>query len=325
MADLTTPIDIQAIQNTADKIKPKIKSLMMENIREVLATLTPEGGIQHTRDLLTFVDGTVAMPYDPTLANWNKLGEIVKRTIQVRVGMVPIKDEVERYRNTYLITLEELNLTEKQLPFPQWYLETYIGVGLKSMHAVPYQGVYNASGTTPVAIADGYFKIIEDEKTATNITTGDGNYYTLGGAATDYTTSSIGDELRAQYALFPDVTKKNAMVEIRIPYRYKTMYREWLKSEYSYLSPKDYDLTYLDGTDEKAKFIWESAMGSSKKVIMNVPGNMVYGVDRDNKEFGKATIFHPNANPFYIAMVNKIVIGFQIHSLDPRVFNVNNL
>jgi len=325
MADLTTPIDITAIQGTADKTQPKIKKLMMHNIRAVLSTLANIKGVQSTIDMLTFIEGNIAMPYDPTLGNWQTLGEIKKRTAQVRVGMVPIKDEIERYRDTYLIALEDLNLTEKKLPFAQWYLETYVGVGLQSLFILPYQGVYNAAGTTAIAIADGYFKIIEDEKTATNISVALGNMYELSGAATDYTAANIGDELKAQYYSMPEITQQLAVVEIRIPYRYKQMYKEWFKSEYPNITDGDVPTEFLDGTDKKAKFIWESAMGTSKKVIMNVKGVLTYETDRDNKEFGKVKIFHPDNNPFYIAMVNKIVIGFQIHSLDKRVFNVNNL
>jgi len=292
----------------------------------VLSTLANTKGIQSSVDMLTFIEGNLAMPYDPTLSNWQKLGEIKKRTATVRVGMVPIKDEVERYRDTYLVTLQELNLNEKQLPFAQWYLQTVTAVGLQSLFALPYQGVYNSSGTTAVDICDGFFKIIADEKTAGNISTGNGNLYTLSGAATDYTSSTIGDELLAQYNTLPEITRQLAsIVNIRVPYRYREMYRTWLKSEYPNLGPNDYNLDTLDGTDGKGKFIWESAMGLSKKAIMDIPGALTYETDNDNKEFGSIKVFHPDNNPFYVAMVNKIVIGFQIHTLDSRVFNVNNL
>ncbi len=327
MADMTKPIDITVIQGTANKIKPKIKKLMMFTIKTVLATLASMSGIQSQTDLLTFIEGNLAMPYDPTLQNWQSLGEIKKRTAEVKVGMVPLKDEVERYRDTYMVTLEELNLTEKKLPFANWYLETISAVGLNSLHALPYQGVHNATGTTAIDIADGYLKIIADEITAgTDMSVAKGNVYELSGAQTDYTAANIGDELLAQYETFPEVTRQLANVEIRIPFRYKKMYRDWVKSEYPNLSPKEIanELDYLDGTDNKAKFIWESAMGTTKRVIMNVPGTLTYQTDKDNKEFGKMKIFHPNANPFYIACVNKIVIGFQIYTLDKRVINVNN-
>jgi hypothetical protein len=323
--DYTVPIDITEIQDTADKIKPKIKTLMMQNIRTILATLANNDAIQASSDLLTFIDGTSAMPYDPDLSVWNKLGDIKKRTINVKVGMVPIKDEVERYRKTYLVTLDDLNLNQSNLPFAKWYVETITGVGLKSLYVLPYQGVLNASGTTAIDICDGYFKIITDEKNANNITVAKGNLYELTGGASDYTASNIGDLLLEQYDLFPDITKQEAMVEIRLAYRYRKLYRQWLKTEYPYISAADLNasLDSLEGTDGKTKFLWESGMGSSKKVIMNVPGNLIYGTDRDNKEFGKMEIFKPN--PFYIACVNKIVLGFQIYTLDPRAFIVNNL
>lgn len=325
MADKTTPIDITAIQNTADKKKPTIKKLMMHSIRTVLKTLAHMQGIQFKKDFLSFIEGTLAMPYDPELKNWNKLGEIVKREAEVKVGMVPIKDEVERYRDTYLVTLEDLNLTEKKFPFAQWYLETISDTGLQSLFFIPYLGVHNAAGTQAIDICDGYFKIIADEKANGNISEAKGNMYVLEDAATDYTAANIGTQLQKQYKTFPEITRQIGKVEIRIPYRYRDMYREWLKSEYPNLGPNDYDLTYLDGTDKKAKFTWESAMGDAKTVIMNVPGNLTYQTDKDNKEFGKMKIFHPNGNPFYVACVNKIVIGFQIYTLDKRTINVNNL
>lgn len=327
MADLTTPIDIKQIQGTVGKIKPKIKKLMMQSIRSVLSTLVNIKGIQSSVDMLTFIEGNLAMPYDPTLQNWQKLGDIVKRTARVQVGMVPIRDEEERYRDTYLVTLEDLNLSEAKLPFANWYLETIAQVGLQSLFTLPYQGVHDPAGTNALDICDGYFKIIEDEKTnaTPGISSSNGNLYTLGGSATDYDSSNIGEELLGQYLAFPDVTKQLATVEIRIPYRYRNAYRDWYKTEYPNVDPKNIDMNYLDGTDNKAKFIWESAMGASKKVIMNVPGNMTYETDRDNKEFGKMKVFRPENNPFYIACVNKIVIGFQIHTLDKRVFSVNNL
>lgn len=325
--DYTTPINIEQVQGTVGKIQPKIKMLMMHSIRTVLVTLSNIKGIQSSVDLLSFIEGNLAMPYDPSLQNWQKLGDIIKRSAEVKVGMIPIKDEIERYRDTYLITLEDLNLTSAKLPFANWYLETIAKVGLQSLFALPYQGVHNAAGTSALDIADGYFKIIEDEKAKATptISTALGNMYELSGSATDYDASNIGDELLAQYNRFPDITKQLATVEIRIPYRYRSAYREWYKTEYPNVAPNDIDMTYLDGTDQKAKFIWESAMGTSKKVIMNVPGNMTYETDRDNKEFGKMKVFHPNNNPFYIACVNKIVIGFQIHTLDKRAFSVNNL
>jgi len=321
--DLTTPIDITQIQDTADKTRPKIKMLMMQNIKTILSTLYNISGIQNTADMLTFIEGQQAMPYNPDIPIWNKLGDIVKRTAQVQVGMVPIRDEVERYRKTYLVTLQELNLNEKQLPFAQWYLETITAAGLQSMFIVPYQGVRNAAGTTALDICDGFFKIIADEKTANNITVAKGNLYELSGGATDYTTSNIGDLLKEQYFKFPEITQQLGTVNIRMPYRYREIYKTWWKNEYPNNIGGDVPTDYLDGTDKKAKFIWESGMGSSKKVIMDVPGVMTYQTDDDNKEFGKMKIWNPN--PFYVACVNKIVIGFQIYTLDSRVFSVNNL
>ncbi len=323
MADLTTPIDIQQINNTANQKKPKISRLMMENVREVLAYLTIELGIQATRDLLTFEEGSIMQPYDPTLANAKDLGVIDKRTLSVNVGMLYIKDEVERYRQTYMVTLQELNLTAAKLPFAQWYLETIALVGLQDMHILPWQGVKGA-GTSTKDITDGYLKIIADEITASNITVAKGNLYELSGSATDYTAANIGDELKAQFALLPALTQERGVI-VHIPWRYKQIYKEWFKSEYPNITDGDVPTEYIDGTDKKAKFNWTTAIGTSKRVTMTTKSNLVCGIDNANKEFGKIVVFRPNNNPFLIAAVNKVVIGFQIRTLDKREFNVNNL
>lgn len=321
--DLTKPIDIQQVNNTAGQKQPKISRLMMESIKDILKFFYPEYNVQSTRDLLTFKEGNIMQPYDGQLTTAKDLGVIDKRTLTVNVGMLYVKDEIERYRTTYLVTLEELGLKEKQLPFAQWYLETIAKVGMQDLHALPWQGVKGA-GNTALDITDGFLKIIADEITATNITVALGNLYELTGAAADYTSATIGAELKAQFNLFPALTQKKGVIA-HIPYRYKQMYKDWYISEYPNVTDGNVPTEYLDGTDKKCKINWETGIGTSKRVTMAPKNNLVYGIDKLNKEFGKITVFNPNNNPFLVAAVNKIVLGFQIRTLDKREFNVNNL
>jgi len=323
--DLTTPIEITAINNTAREMQPKIVRLMMQNIRDTFGNFTKyPGDVRSSVDLLTFAEGSIMQPYDPTLGTAKDLGAISKRTLAVNVGMSLIKDEVERYRNTYLAALEDLNISNQaKLPFAAWYLETITMVGLNDLFMLPYKGVKGA-GTTPIDITDGYLKIIANEVTANNITDALGNLYTLTGAAADYTASTIGDELKGQWAKLPE-TAQTAGVEIHIAYRYKQMYKEWFKAEYTNITDGDVNTDYLDGTDKKAKFVWTSAIGTSKRVIFTTKSNLVYGVDKDNKEFGKIVVFFWQNNPYLLAATNKTVMGFQIRTLDKREFVVNNL
>ncbi len=326
MADLTTPIDITAINDTALQMQPKIKRLMMNNIRETFANFTKyPGDVRSKVDLLTFEEGSIMQPYDPNLATSKNLGVIDKRTLAVDVGMSFIKDEVERYRNTYLAAIEELGLKDKaKLPFASWYLETITMVGLQDLYELPYLGVRNPTGTNAVDITDGFLKIIADEITANNITTAKGNLYTLTGAATDYTAATIGDELKAQFDLLSEKAQQKG-VDIHIPYRYKRMYKEWFKAEYPNITDGDVPTEYLDGTDKKARFVWTSAMGTSKRVIMTTKNNLYFGVDKSSGDFGKIMVFYFQNNPYILAATNKSVLGFQIRTLNAREFNVNNL
>jgi hypothetical protein len=103
------------------------------------------------------------------------------------------------------------------------------------------------------------------------------------------------------------------------------MYKEWYKNEYSMITDGDVPTEYLDGTDKKAKFVWTSAMGTSKRVIFTTPTNLFYGVDKANKEFGQVTVFFFQGNPYILAATNKSVIGFQLRTLDASELVINNL
>jgi len=323
MAD-SLALDIAAIAATAGKMQPEIQRLMMSDIRRTLSWLYKEpGNIQSKKDLLTFKAGSIMQPYDVNLTEAHEMGVLSKRELQVQVGMAYVRDEVEKYRDTYLATLDDLNVPMSKYPINQWYVETISLVGLNDMAKLPWQGE-KSTDKTVIAIADGYLKIIDDEITATNISTSNGNLYTLSGAASDYTSSTIGDELKAQWALLSAELREKGGV-IHIPYRYKDMYREWYKSEYPNATEKEISeaLVSLEGTDGLAKFHWDSNMGTTKRVVMTSTTNLVYGVDAANKEFGKLTAFHPNGNPLLLGSINKVVIGFQIRTLDSSEFNVN--
>jgi hypothetical protein len=327
MPSITVPIDITAINNTAREMQPEIRDYLMSQISEKFPLFRKyPGSVRQSADIVYFRNGKIMGSYNPDLTTKasNQLGILSKRTLTVRKGMGLIVDEVERYRNTYMGTLADLKEGQKKLPFGAWYVEKYKSVGLEDISTLPWQGVYNDGGANPHDIADGFLRIIADEVTATNISTANGNYYELSGAATDYTASNIGDELKAQYTKFPEKTQ-NAGVTIHIPYRYKQMYKEWFKNEYSNITDGDVPTEYLDGTDKKARFNWDSEMGTTKRVIMCTLEVLTYGMDGDSNEFGLITTFWYSGNLYLLAGTNTLVIGFQIGTLDSSMFNVNNL
>jgi len=322
MASLTVPIDISAINNTANTRKEAIAKLMMRTMDSVFGYLTKIPGVQHTRDLLTFEEGSIMKPYDSTLGTTATLGKVVKRVLTVNTGMFFLQDELERYRATYMATLDELATNPAKLPFSQWYLETIAETGMQDLFSLPFQGLKGA-GTTTIDITDGFLKIIADEITATNIAAGKGNLYAVTGSA--YSTSNIGAELLAQFRKFPDYIQERG-VEIYIPFHLQNTYREWLKSEYTFISNgDDVMMQYLDGTNRKGKFIWTSAIPStSNRVIMSAEKNLCYGVDAGG-DFGRIHVFNPNNNPYLMAATGKTTLGFQIRSVEKRQLVVNDL
>jgi len=320
--DFLSPIDIQKINGESNKNALPIGRLATKKIQETLSFLTVEKNVQKTRDLITFMEGTMLQPYNPSVIGAGKdMGAFDKRTLTIEVGMLLSKaDEPERYRDTWLATLSELELKPEQLPFSKWYLETLAIIAEQDLVQLPFLGKKGA-GTTVVDICDGYHEIVNDEITATNISSAKGNLYD----ASAYTAANIGDQLKEQYLKFPDQTQQRGGILAYVPWNMRELYREFLINKYQYqVADGDVKMDYLDGTDKKVKHNWLAAMGSSQRVYMTTAGILKYGLSSPDI-YGKITVFNPNGNPYLVQATKKVPIGFQIQTLDSRAFNSNDI
>ena len=121
--DFLSPIDIQKINGESNKNASDIGRLTTTHIQDTLDYLTPERKVQKTRDLITFLEGTMLQPYNPNVIGAGKdVGAFDKRVLTIEVGMLLTKaDEPERYRDTWLIYLDDHELKPQTLPFSKWY------------------------------------------------------------------------------------------------------------------------------------------------------------------------------------------------------------
>jgi len=321
--DLLTPIDITKLNDSSRLKAQQLGMLAMKNIEETLSYLTIERGIPNIKDFWMFEEGSVLMPYFPSIIGAGKdIGKIEKRTLMLDIGMLLTKaDEVERYRNTWTAENMKFNLKANQNPFGDWFLKVLMNIEKQDLDQIPFLGVKNAVGTTPKDITNGFHKIVDLDVIAGTISVALKNQY----AAAAYTAANIGDQLKEQYQLFPDFVQQSGNIEIFAPWNMRELYRGWLINKYTYtITDGDVMLDYLDGTNKKCKINWLSAMGTSQRVYMTSKDNLICGLSNPDI-YGPVYIFNPGNNVYLIQATKKYPIGFQLRSINYRMFNTNNI
>lgn len=328
----STDLDLSAIQGTANQMQPEIRRLMSQSIREQLKRFKRHNNVRISKDLLTAIGQEIVRPFDPDLpdtpSNSSKLGTVEKRTLSVHLGMIFVRQQPESVRDTYLDKIERLGIPQKKFPFHQFFIELIAQQAMEDLHQVTWQGVLNGSGTAAVDLTNGFLKHITDAVSDGTISTGNGNLYQVTDSTldtdpvTDYSESTIMDELRKQYDMLPEHVRERGNPVCYISSQYKRMYQDAYIAEYTHVTRDQVPMDRLDGTN--LKLSWESGMGSSKRVIMTIPDNPNYGVDGQNNEFGKLKFFHPLNNPNWVAAQSKIALGFQWATFNSKVFVCNN-
>lgn len=320
--------EFAAILNSeSEKNNGKIMQHFMNDVKRQLPYLTVMTGIQNSKPLDEIIPNSdIIGDWDPLVTGAGKeIGAIGRRTITLKVGLAgPFLVDPETYRSTYLETIESLGVSPKNFPYEAWLPGYLASLTAESLYEVPWRGEYTRPMTTSRHLCDGFFPIIEDEITATNISAANGNYLDL---TTGYTTSNIITKLKAQWALFPDATKQSGKIIAHIPEVYKEMYRTNMMTLYPnrYNSAGDVPIDFLDGTDGKLKlqFMYElNPQGAeAAKVVMTTKDNLVLGMsDMGTGVEYKWNFFAPTN---YVAKGSaKVALATQLRSIDKRVFNV---
>jgi len=320
-------IDIAAINNTANDMKPELRELVLYTILNTFSNLTKvPGSIKTDVKLDEFSLGDVFGSYTESIVARmaaNQLGEFKRRVLTVRQGLAVISQSKVKMLDTYIAEMEDYTLTTEKPPLADWMLIRFVKAALRNMKDLPWRGIFNSGGANPMDVADGYLKIITDEITAGNISTANGNLYTTTAGAA-YTENNIGTELYAQWLKLSPETRSAGAV-MYVPFHLQEMYKEWILNTYSNISSGDFAVNTLDKTNGKCKLIWEDAMGTVSRVVVTTNDNLMYGLNSATGSLGDVRAFEPEANPLLIGLIAANHIGFQIFSIDKAVFVVNQL
>lgn len=318
--DLTKPIDIASVNNTAVKYKKEIQTLDMLSANAMLQHFTLVSGVTDSIVLSHMVPGVNnSRGYDGTFTADKKIGTIVPRTLTVRPIVYELSDEPERLRRTFLT--EVRGAVENPEAFYRWLIDWCIAKASEELYDVLMVADYNAgtAGNHINLAFDGLETLIADEITATNISAANGNYYDPGAA---YTSANIGDLLLAQWRAMP-ATFRMKGGDCHISVDMGDLYDDWYKSEHD--APPMVDTagqTFLDGTNGKCRIIRHSNI-TNQRVIISRKENIVYGTDKLS-DMSSLRAFE-SGNPYLFTAVMKYVFGIQIVTLDKSMFSTNKL
>ena len=166
--DLTSPIDIQAVNGAVRAHGNLLVTLQSLTAAEILQHFTAMPGIRDSYTLGRTELGSISRKYTGIFKGHVSNGKIVPRTLIVRPCVMEMADEPERYRRTY-ITEVAGGLNPQQHPFEIWLNNYGIQCASKDLHAVLLIAEYSAEQDDLAHAFDGPLTILMKEKTAGNI------------------------------------------------------------------------------------------------------------------------------------------------------------
>lgn len=316
--DLTKPIDITAVNNTAKTYDKDIRTLDKLDAMKVLQYFKLRPGVRGSVEITEAQHTDEGSGrYTGTFNGDRQSGTLVPRTLTVYPCVHEVSDEPERYRSMWLSEVVSGKLDPMTHPFERWLIEFEIGNASENLYNVLATADYSSvAENVDLSYAfNGFLTILRDEVTAGNIATAKGNLYQFSAALSS---SNIGDELLAMYRSAPQTLKNRTDAIIFMSETFGEMYDDWYKANHD--APPAVDTAgqmTLDGTNGKCKIVRLSNMpDTADEVILTLSGNGVWGTDNPNDM--KNLLAFSSGNPYKFTAAMKYLFGFQWESIHPR-------
>jgi len=276
--------------------------------------ITVLDGVKDQQPLIHSVTGNLVKPGgDPTSfsATANAF-DMQPRILQVRPWKIDLTFYPQLMERQWLGYLKSNGSDPTEMPFAEFFFEEITKKANENIRlAALFGGSYNASGTAPADIFDGYLEIIADEITATNITpvtTGVVSQATVIGDVED-----TYDNLHEAAKGVPG----QILVSPELFTWYVRQYRADHGGNANYTGAAQNEVM-LDGTQWTIKS--EAGLGSSQRIIATTVENLVYGVDTAGEE----NSIRVEQNRRAIDVMVDAKAGVQFRDISTRALSVND-
>ncbi len=317
--DMKAPIDISAVLKAVVKHKDVLTAVDKADAFAVLQHFTPIPGVTDSIELGKVEGGSISAKYNGVFVGDAKLGTIVPRTLKVRPVVAEMADEPERYRRSYIAQVPGEQRSSH--PFELWIINHGIELASNDLHNAIFVAKYSASvDDKDITDAfDGLGTILMAEKTATNISVAKGNMYATG----ELTRANIGDKLREMFRSMPQ-SFRSKKSKVYMSADMADLYDDWLEDEATITIHDDAaGQQFLKGSKKMCEIVRLTCLpDDSQMVFFSRKENVCYGFDKISDL--KSMKPFASGNPYLFTATMKYVIGFQLVSIHPSEFLIND-
>lgn len=265
--------------------------------------------------LVHSVTGDLVKPGgDPTtFAPSSGAFDMQPRILKVRPWKVDLQFYPQLMHKQWLGFLKTNGSDPSTLPFAEYFFSEITKKANENIRiSALFAGVYNASGTTPTDIFDGFLKVIADEITATSITP----------VATGVVSSGtvIGD-IEDTYDGLHEAAKGQPGIILVSPTLfdwYIRGYRSTYGGNNDYAGMAASGEVMLDGSQYVIKR--EAGLAGSQRIIATTRANLIYGVDTAGEENN----IRVEAEKRAINVMVDAKAGAQLFDVSTRALSVND-
>lgn len=315
--DLTKPIDISGVNNTAKTYDKEIRTLDKLDVAKILAYFKIRPGVRGSVEITEAQHTDEGSGrYNGTFKSDRKSGTMVARTLTTYACVHEVADEPERYRTMWLNEVVSGRIDPNTHPFERWLIEFELGNASENLYNVFFTAARSEeAGNVLLSHAfNGPLTILRADVTANRITTALGNLFQLTAVLSK---TNIGDQLLAAYRSAPQTMKEKDIV-CMMSVTHGEMYDDWYKANHD--APPAVDTAgqvVLEGTSGKCKIQrFSSWPADNDEVVFTTLLNGVYGTD--NIADMKSLQAFPSGNPYLFTATMKYLFGFQWESIHKR-------
>jgi hypothetical protein len=284
-------------------------------------------GIKDELLLTTLVMKKVAKPWKVAWNPKETTANLIPRTLKVRKGQIEELEVPVNYRNSWLGKKLQAGIDSMDNPIERELLTAIVAQLNEDIYLdALWGGVYDAEGTDPVDLFDGFNRIIDVEIAAGKISATPDNTNKLKWP-TLYPTGAIDatnavDKLKKFYR--DCVRFAKAMKRVKMDMYISTDIYDFYCDDYqathgSLPYNTQYEKIFLEGSRGLVTLLAEPAQDNENRIVLTQKSNLIYGVDLESDQ--EDLLVRRDNNPKQVQIFGEFVAGVQIGTLQGLFVN----
>lgn len=312
-------MDVASLNNTATQYKPELILLPIIGMEEAQNHMIWYPGIQNDMAISMLYADVQLRPYNGTANNQDGLSTGT-RTLNVYMGDVYSLEDPEDLRATILgRKLLGNSKPGDSHPLELDILKAFMASVSKKLGAALFKAVRNSSGTTTLALFNGFDTLTATEISGGDISEGNGNLQILGAI----TAANAVDTLHGFYQSAAQELQ-SMPTKLYIPWSVYWAYAEGVKDDFgSVVYNTEFQKRYLMCAPNMCELVPLVGKAGSNYIHLSVKENMALGTDVESDR--TYIEVRRGDNPYKWQFVMKYPFGVQFASIDDEYLCVGDI